>query len=72
MLNNVQPSKSPGEEEQPPARRRGPTGKETPASSSSDAKARSDARSDAKEAKAKTEKFELDKKRLELIMEEKE
>ena len=61
MLNNVQPSKSPEKKKNRP-----------PAVADQPAKKPSASASDAKEAKAKTEKFELDKKRLELIMEEKE
>ena len=66
-----------GEEEQPPARRRGSTqgqqGNEQEEPTASNPKATSsNSKERAEAAEAKTEKFELDKKRLELIMEEKE
>ena len=74
MLNNVQPSKSPEKKNnRPPAVADQPAKKPSSSSSASASSSSASAPApDAVEAKAKTEKFELDKKRLELIMEEKE
>ena len=76
ILNNVQPSKpSEKKNNRPPAVADQPKGnkgtnKKNPASPPKATSSNSKERAEA--AEAKTEKFELDKKRLELIMEEKE